>query len=247
MGSTDDKVIVVYSGGMDSTVALAVACEVYGPENVTALNFYYGSKHNRAEQQAAVEVCRELGINFCAMELDFMGRYFKSDLLQSGGEIPEGHYEHESMKATIVPFRNGIMLSIAAGYAESIGACSVWLGSHAGDHAIYPDCRSDFNAAMCGAAYLGTGGKVKLHFPFQDMTKAEIIRKGVNHHAPLSMTYSCYKGELGIHCGVCGTCTERIEAFRDAGYIDRVRYAIEINWATPTPSNFTGKRELYPH
>lgn len=228
--SGTDKAIVVFSGGMDSTTALAMAVRKLGAENVVALNFAYGSKHNQEERQAAFAIVRKLVVDIACIDLDFVDRLFESDLLISGGEIPEGHYEAESMKATVVPFRNGIMLSIAAGYAESVGANMVVLGSHAGDHAIYPDCRPMFNNSMGCAMHFGTDEKVTLEVPFTSLSKADIVREAITYKAPLSMTYSCYKGQEGVHCGVCGTCTERIQAFLMAGYRDTVKYDIDFDW-----------------
>jgi 7-cyano-7-deazaguanine synthase len=152
-----------------------------------------------------------------------MGRLFKSDLLRSGGDIPEGHYAEESMKKTVVPFRNGIMLSIAAGFAESIGADAVTIAAHSGDHAIYPDCREPFMRAMGEAMEQGTYAGIKLLRPFIDMDKAAIARRGAELGVDFAETWSCYKGGE-IHCGVCGTCVERREAFLLAGLQDPTVY-----------------------
>jgi 7-cyano-7-deazaguanine synthase len=219
--------VIVYSGGLDSTVLLAQARQQY--DKIVAVNFAYGSKHNEAERKAATKITSLLDVDFHMVDLQFINHLFVSDLLKSGGEIPEGHYEAESMKRTVVPFRNGIMLSIAAGFAESIRAEAVLIATHHGDHAIYPDCRPEFNRAMQLAIKRGTDEKVYFRYPFQNMAKGQIVRLGVTVRAPLQYSYSCYKG-AEVHCGRCGTCSERIEAFQQAGFIDPVPYAIEIDW-----------------
>jgi 7-cyano-7-deazaguanine synthase len=216
------KAIVLVSGGMDSVVALYEAhrtCEVLG-----GLSFNYGSKHNHKEIPCAEWHCKGLGIPHLAISLGFMGETFKSALLTSGGAIPDGHYEEQSMKQTVVPFRNGIMLSIAGGYAESLEAKAVVIAAHAGDHAIYPDCREDFMKAIAEAVRLGTYAEIEVLRPFIRMTKAEIARRGQELGVDFSKTWSCYKGEE-IHCGTCGTCVERREAFMLAGLKDPTPYA----------------------
>jgi 7-cyano-7-deazaguanine synthase len=155
--------------------------------------------------------------------LSFVGDLFKSDLLQSGGEIPKGHYEEQSMKKTVVPFRNGIMLSIAAGFAESLEARGLVIAAHSGDHAIYPDCREDFMKAMGDAIRLGTYAEVELLRPFIALTKADIAARGTELGVDYSRTWSCYVGG-DTHCGECGTCVERREAFLLAGVPDPTHY-----------------------
>lgn len=215
------KVVVILSGGMDSVTALYWAMENY--EQVEALSFNYGSKHNDKEIPCAEKICSMNNINHRVIDLDFVNELFKSDLLKSGGDIPEGHYEDESMKATVVPFRNGIMLSIAVGYAESIEAESVIIGSHAGDHAIYPDCREEFTEAISTAAELGTYEGITIESPFNVYTKDAIVSFGEKRNVPYEMTWSCYKGKEK-HCGVCGTCVERKEAFEIAKVKDPTEY-----------------------
>src|SRR5213079_3032853 len=141
-----------------------------------------------------------LGIPHQVIGLDFVGHLFQSHLLKSGGEIPEGHYQEKSMKQTVVPFRNGIMLSVAAGFAESIQAGALVIAAHAGDHAIYPDCREDFMKAMSDAIRLGTYAEVEVLRPFIAMSKAEIARRGHELGVDFTQTWSCYKGQ-DIHCG----------------------------------------------
>ena len=219
---TPKKAIVVLSGGMDSAAALGLTL-VEGYNVIGALHFQYGSKHNAREYIAFMKVARHYKVPEYLITLPFIGQHFKSDLLKSGGEIPEGHYEDESMKRTVVPFRNGIMLAIAAGFAESVGAKMVVLGNHFGDHAIYPDCREDFAKAMRKAIALGTYAGIELHCPFQEMGKNDIALIGNSIEVPFHLTWTCYKGGEN-HCGKCGSCTERKEAFKLSGVTDPTVY-----------------------
>lgn len=218
------KVLVVLSGGLDSTTALYWALK-QGYE-VEALTFNYGSKHNEQENQYAKKTCEKLGIKDTVIPMDFIGKYFKSDLLKSGGEIPEGYYTAENMKSTVVPFRNGIMLAVAAGFAESNGCEAIVLGNHSGDHAIYPDCRPEFIEGMEKAISCGTEKNIKLISPFCNISKTDIVKLGNELGVDFSLTYSCYKGKEK-HCGKCGTCTERKEAFEQAGVADPTEYEEE--------------------
>jgi len=192
-------------------------------EVVAVVSFDYGSKHNARELPFAAEHAAKLGLRHELIALDFVERLFASDLLKSGGEVPEGHYEAANMKQTVVPFRNAIMLSIAGGFAESIGAEGLVIAAHTGDHAIYPDCREDFMRAMGDAMRLGTYAGVRLLRPFIAMSKAQIAAEGVRLGVDFSRTWSCYKGGA-VHCGKCGTCVERREAFAVAGIADPTAY-----------------------
>lgn len=215
------EVVVLLSGGMDSVTALYEAdthCHVVG-----AVSFHYGSKHNDREIPFAALHANRLGVAHRVIHLDFIGELFQSDLLKKGGEIPKGHYEAQTMKKTVVPFRNGIMLSVAAGFAESMGAHGLVIAAHAGDHAIYPDCREEFMKAMGGAIRLGTYAEVDLMRPFISMTKADIARRGHQLGIDYAQTWSCYAGGQ-THCGECGTCVERREAFLLAGIPDPTEY-----------------------
>ena len=216
------KVVVLVSGGMDSVVALYAAQAEH--EVVAGLSFDYGSKHNRSEIPFAKTHCNQLEIRHEVIDLGFMNTHFESALLKSGQAIPDGHYEEESMKQTVVPFRNGIMLSIAAGFAESRGAEGLVIAAHSGDHAIYPDCREGFMKAMGDAIQLGTYAEMALLRPFIDLRKEDIALRGKALGVDYSNTWSCYKGEE-LHCGTCGTCVERKEAFALAGMDDPTRYA----------------------
>lgn len=213
-----DSVIIV-SGGMDSVTML----HEYAKEIALAVTFDYGSNHAKKEIEFAKMHCEELGIEHIIIPLSFMHDYFKSSLLEGADAIPEGHYQSENMKSTVVPFRNGIMLAIACGLAESRGLHYVMIANHCGDHAIYPDCRGTFIEAMSEAMSYGTYGYVKISAPYTGITKTDIARKGAALGIDYSKTWSCYKGGEK-HCGKCGTCVERKEAFRDAGLEDPTEY-----------------------
>ncbi len=187
------------------------------------MSFDYGSKHNHREIPLAAWQAARLGVRHEVIALDFVNRLFASDLLQSGGDIPDGHYDEENMKRTVVPFRNGIMLAIACGLAESRGAEALVIAAHGGDHAIYPDCREPFMQAMADAMRQGTYAGVELLRPFIDCDKTEIVRRGTALGVDFAHTWSCYKGGE-IHCGTCGTCVERREAFIRAGVTDPTVY-----------------------
>ena len=216
------KIVVLVSGGMDSVVALHDAAAA-GNEVVAAVSFNYGSKHNHREIPFAKIHADLIGTEHRVIDLIFMDELFESDLLKSGGDIPEGHYEQENMKQTVVPFRNGIMLSIAAGFAESIEAEGLVIAAHSGDHAIYPDCREDFMKPMGDAIQAGTYVNLELMRPFIALRKEDIAARGAELGVDFSQTWSCYKG-LDLHCGKCGTCVERKEAFAIAGISDPTEY-----------------------
>ena len=207
---------------MDSVVAFydAISCH----EVVAAISFDYGAKHNHKEIPFAAYHCRKFKLEHRVIPLSFVGELFKSDLLKSGGAIPDGHYEEQTMKSTVVPFRNGIMLSIAAGFAESRDARGLVIAAHAGDHAIYPDCREEFMISIAEAIRLGTYAGITLLRPFITTTKADIAHRGKALGVDFSQTWSCYKGST-LHCGTCGTCVERREAFILAGIPDPTEYA----------------------
>jgi 7-cyano-7-deazaguanine synthase len=214
-------VIVLCSGGMDSVTALYYAVATF--DVLAVLSFEYGSKHNDKEIPMAAHHAHKLGLIHHVIPLDFVRNHFASHLLKSGAQVPDGHYEDSNMKQTVVPFRNGIMLSLACGFAESCGAQGVVIAAHAGDHAIYPDCRADYMDAMAQAMELGTYAGIKLLRPFIHMTKANIALLGEELEIDWTKTWSCYKGG-DVHCGQCGTCTERREAFMLAGVTDPTEY-----------------------
>ncbi|MDB6133645.1 MAG: 7-cyano-7-deazaguanine synthase QueC [Verrucomicrobiales bacterium] len=216
------KVCVLLSGGMDSVTALHHAAREH--EVMSALSFDYGSKHNEREIPFAAWHAAQIGVPHTVITLPFINEHFSSDLLQSGGEIPDGHYAEENMKRTVVPFRNGIMLSIAAGFAESRGAEGLVIAAHSGDHAVYPDCREPFMQSISDAIRLGTYAAIAVLRPFIATDKAGIAAIGAELGVDLSQTWSCYKGGA-VHCGTCGTCVERREAFLMAGVPDPTVYA----------------------
>lgn len=216
-----DSVIIV-SGGVDSITLLYDKQE----EIALGVSFDYGSNHNAREIPFARYHCERLGIPHVIIPLDFMHRYFKSSLLEGADAIPEGHYADENMKSTVVPFRNGIMLSIAIGMAESRGLTKVLIANHAGDHAIYPDCREEFIRSIDAAASTGTYVNVRVSAPYTNMTKAGICERGKLLGIDYAKTWSCYKGG-DKHCGKCGTCVERREAFLLSGIEDKTEYEVE--------------------
>ncbi len=215
------KVVVLLSGGLDSvTVLLHMAAT---EQVVAVLSFDYGAKHTARELPCAADQCRSLRSPNRVVPLTFLAETFKSDLLKTGGKIPDGHYEEMTMKKTVVPFRNGVFLSLGTGYAESLGAEAVAIAAHAGDHTIYPDCREDFLGPMAQAMEKGTYAGIRLLRPFVSMDKAAIVRRGTELKVDYARTWSCYKGGL-LHCGTCGTCIERREAFLQAGVSDPTPY-----------------------
>lgn len=192
-------------------------------EIALGISFDYGSNHNAREIPFARMHCQRLGIDHITIPLAFFRDYFKSSLLEGADAIPEGHYDDENMKSTVVPFRNGIMLSIACGIAESRGLHKVFIANHSGDHAIYPDCRASFISAMSDAMKAGTYEGVIIEAPYTNISKADIARRGKALGIDYAETWSCYKGG-DRHCGRCGTCVERKEALRDAGIEDKTEY-----------------------
>lgn len=213
-----DSVIIV-SGGLDSITLLYDKAETIA----LAISFDYGQNHSKKELPYAEYHCQKLGIPHITIPLTFMHQYFKSSLLEGAEAIPEGHYEEENMKSTVVPFRNGIMLAIATGIAESHELKRVYIANHGGDHTIYPDCRPEFIDAMDKATSAGTFVDVRVEAPYTNISKADIVRRGAALGIDYAKTWSCYKGSE-IHCGKCGTCVERKEAFADAGVNDPTEY-----------------------
>ncbi len=211
--------VIILSGGMDSVTLLHDRKE----QIALAVTFDYGSNHNKREAECAAHHCRLLGIEHLIIPLSFIKDYFKSSLLEGADAIPEGHYQDDNMKSTVVPFRNGIMLAVACGLAESRGLTKVLVANHAGDHAIYPDCRASFISSMSEAMAYGTYLNVTIEAPYTGISKTDIAKIGKRLGVDYSKTYSCYKGGAK-HCGKCGTCVERKEALRDAGIDDPTEY-----------------------
>lgn len=203
--------LLVLSGGMDSTTMLYE----YQDRIALALSFHYGSNHNDKELDFAKLHCQRLGVEHIIIPLQFIKEHFNSSLLQGSEAIPEGNYDEQNMKSTVVPFRNGIMLAIAAGMAENRGLQYIMLANHSGDHTIYPDCRPEFVKAMDSAVCAGTWNNVRLLTPYTNISKAEIARHGLQLGINYDETWSCYKGG-DKPCGVCGTCREREQALKEA-------------------------------
>lgn len=213
--------MVLYSGGLDSTVLLA-GLQRRG-DRVTALGCRYGARHNRRELACAQKLCMKMQIPFEVIGLDFVARLFESHLLRGGGELPRAPYDEQTMRQTVVPFRNGIMLAAATGLAESLGAQAVAIAAHGGDHALYPDCRAAFLRHTGAAMSSGTYARIRLLRPFARIDKAQIVARGARLGVDFAATWSCYAGGKS-HCGACGTCRERREAFCHAGVPDPTRY-----------------------
>ncbi len=222
------KVVLSLSGGMDSTTLLAYYLD--REYEVWPLIFNYNSKHNKYENEAAFKICEYYQIkHYKYVELPFINKLFRSNLLSSGGEIPEGYYTDATMSKTVVPGRNLILISICAGYAESIDANIVAIGAHSGDHAIYPDCRPEFIFSTNSTIYLSSDRKITLDAPFLYLDKAAILEIGYSLDPklipPYHLTRTCYKDQE-VACGKCGSCTERLEAFKKIGLVDPLKYEI---------------------
>lgn len=215
------KTVLVHSGGMDSTVLLYSLLDA-GAE-VLALSVNYGQRHAR-ELEFARGLTAELGVRHEEADLSGLGGLLGgSSLTTESIAVPEGHYEEASMKATVVPNRNMILLSVAAGWAIAEQCESVSYAAHSGDHAVYPDCREAFANALDRAIRLADWHEVRLDRPFVDKTKADIAALGARLGVPFARTWSCYRGGA-VHCGRCGTCIERREAFYLAGVTDPTEY-----------------------
>lgn len=217
------KTILIYSGGLDSTVAL-YHLRAKG-HDLKALSVNYGQRHQKEIEYAEAH-CYKLGIEHRVADLRSITALLGGSS-QTSPEItvPEGHYAEESMKLTVVPNRNMIMLSVALGWAISEKADYVAYAAHSGDHTIYPDCRPEFMDALDVAAQLADWHRVSLLGPFLTWTKADIVTEGARLGVEMGATWSCYKG-LSLPCGKCGTCVERIEAFQLAGIEDLSAYEI---------------------
>ena len=215
-----EKVVVLLSGGMDSTTLLyyvkAKGFDVY------VVNFFYGQKHKK-EIYAAWKTCDNLGVPYNTFDLEILGKIAPSALTRDTIDIPKGHYAEESMRATVVPNRNMVLLSLAVSYAIGIGAKSVWYGAHGGDHAIYPDCRPEFILRMGEVIRVCDWSPMRLEVPFMLMSKAMILKEGIKLGVDYSMTTTCYEGREKA-CGRCGSCVERLEAFQQNNIKDPLRY-----------------------
>ncbi len=228
------KAVVILSGGMDSAVLLYWAkSEGYEPYT---LSFDYGQRHKK-EIGFAAYLSEKVGCDWQLANLGPIRDLLGSSSLTSDREVPQGHYAEENMKATVVPNRNMIMLSIASGYAQVVGAECVFFGGHSGDHPIYPDCRPEFILALDKAVELGNYNAPAIRGPFLQKTKADIVKIGANLGVDFEDTWSCYEGQTS-HCGLCGTCCERREAFELAGVFDPTSY-------TATPAEYRAVMSRY--
>ncbi|MEE9170558.1 MAG: 7-cyano-7-deazaguanine synthase QueC [bacterium] len=212
--------LVILSGGIDSTTILAKVIDEYGKDHVGAINFFYGQKHAK-EMGAAKRIAGHYGVGFLQMDLRGVFDCIEGNALTDPDNVamPEGHYSDPSMRQTVVPFRNLVFISSAAAYAGSIGAKSLYMGVHAGDHPIYPDCRANFVEAAREVLRVGYYEPLKLETPFIDSTKAEIVEFGLQLGIPYELTWTCYEGEIKP-CKRCGACIERVEAFSLNGVED---------------------------
>jgi len=213
--------IVSLSGGMDSVTVLSEAVDEYGSGSVQCVGFQYGSKHNPFENEAARQVASHYGVPFELIDLTHIGEKLNSNLLRSGDAVPEGHYQEESMRQTVVPGRNLLFISVLTALAQSRGVLEVWLGIHSGDHFIYPDCRPEFFHSIRKG--VKTAYEVELCAPFLMGDKTSIIQRGLQLGTPYHLTRTCYTDQV-VACGRCGSCQERLEAFRNNGVEDPIEY-----------------------
>jgi 7-cyano-7-deazaguanine synthase len=224
------KALVVCSGGLDSvTLAYKVANEGM---LTSLLSFDYGQRH-RKELDFAAHCAKQLNVPHIIIDLSQVGAQLTGSALTDDIDIPDGHYAEESMKVTVVPNRNAIMMTIAFGLATSQGADNVAMAVHGGDHFIYPDCRPDFIEAFTKMQKFALDGlaEIETYTPFLHIPKSDIVKEGHKHNVPFADTWSCYKG-AELQCGRCGTCVERIEAFHLAGIKDPTDYADTEYWLT---------------
>ncbi|MEU2516937.1 7-cyano-7-deazaguanine synthase QueC [Streptomyces syringium] len=218
--------VLIFSGGLDS----AVTAYKLRDEGVTVslLSFNYGQRHVK-ELAHAAKLADQLGVSHDIVDLTSLGRILSGSALTDPAiAVPHGHYLAETMRSTVVPNRNAIMLEIAAGAAVAAGADAVAFGAHSGDHTIYPDCRPEFFTLIEASMKAGNDGQIDSHFrlvaPFLELTKADIVREGARLGVPFELSWSCYEGGE-VHCGACGTCVERRESFDEAGVADPTLYA----------------------
>ena len=221
------KAMVLFSGGVDSTTCLGIAVDKYGAENVVALSIAYGQKHTQ-EIECSQKIAQHYGVEHLYLDLGKIFQYSNCSLLShSDQEIPTESYAEQIEKthgapvSTYVPFRNGLFLSSAASIALSKGCEVIYYGAHSDDAAgnAYPDCSDAFNKAINEAIYIGSGNQLKVEAPFIGLTKAQVVKKGLELKVPYELTWSCYMGE-DKPCGVCGTCIDRAKAFEENGVAD---------------------------
>jgi 7-cyano-7-deazaguanine synthase len=221
-----NRTLVILSGGLDSTVLAYKYFHEAQLDGCVSVN--YGQRH-RKELRSAQRTCELMSVPHYLLELADLRNVLSGSALTGSQPVPEGHYAEDSMKATVVPNRNMILIALAVGVAISTRSKFVAYGAHAGDHAIYPDCRPEFAAAVDSAVALCDYNPPQLVRPFINMTKASIVMLGKDLHVPFEQTWSCYKGGP-YHCGRCGTCVERLEAFSLAGIEDPSQYIDRNYW-----------------
>lgn len=215
-----EKVVVIYSGGMDSFTVLNRALK--DGKEVYALSFDYGQRHVK-ELQCASQVCNALNVHHKVIDISSINQLLAGSSLTDDIDIPEGHYEAENMKSTIVPNRNMILLSLAVGYAVSVKASQVYYGAHSGDHAIYPDCRPEFVLKMNDVCQIANYEPVEIFSPYLNVSKTDILTDGLSMGLDYSNTWTCYNGREKA-CGKCGACQERLEAFEENHATDPIEY-----------------------
>ena len=215
------KIIVVYSGGLDSFTLLNEA--IRSGKDVSALSFDYGQKHNK-ELHFVEKFCAQESIDSKIVDVSSIKELFQGSSLTDEIDIPKGHYEDDSMKSTVVPNRNMILISLALGYAVIKKAEEVWFGAHAGDHAIYPDCRPEFVEKMDAVARIANYSPIAVKAPYIAMSKTEILAIGLNMQLDYGLTWTCYEGKE-LACGSCGACHERLESFAANKVIDPIKYS----------------------
>lgn len=225
------KALVLFSGGLDSTVCLGLAVKEYGASEVIALSIYYGQKHKK-EMEASEKIAEYYGVRRITLDLGEIFKDSKCTLLEGAAEeIPHEEYSEQLKKAdgapvnTYVPYRNGLFLSSAAAIALSNGCEVIYYGAHADDAAgnAYPDTSVEFNNAIADAIHIGSGYALKVAAPFIDKPKANVVAVGKEINVPFELTWSCYEGHDKA-CGVCGTCRDRIRAFKENGLVDPIEY-----------------------
>ena len=215
------KIIVVYSGGLDSFTLLNEA--IRSGKDISALSFDYGQKHSK-ELHFVEKFCTQESIDSKIVDISSIKELFQGSSLTDDIDIPKGHYEDDSMKSTVVPNRNMILISLALGCAVTKGAEEVWFGAHAGDHAIYPDCRPEFVEKMDSVARIANYSPIAIKAPYITMSKTEILAIGLNMQLDYGLTWTCYEGK-DLACGSCGACHERLESFAANNVIDPIKYS----------------------
>ncbi|MDC2887959.1 7-cyano-7-deazaguanine synthase QueC [Psychrosphaera sp. 1_MG-2023] len=217
-----DKAVVIFSGGMDSFTVLNRA--IRDGLDVYALTFDYGQRHVK-EVNFAQNACEKLGVQHKIVDISAIGGIIAGSSLTANIDVPEGHYEAESMKQTVVPNRNMILLSLAVGYAVSLEASKVYYGAHSGDHAIYPDCRPEFVKKMQDVCAISNYDPIDIVVPYLESSKIDILKDGLKMGLDYGLTWTCYNGREHA-CGKCGACQERLEAFEKNNVTDPLTYEV---------------------